>query len=1013
MRFILGKPGTGKTSLCLQEIQDSMGANAPLYFLVPEQFSLQGEKLLLLDRVASTKVQVLSFNRLAYRLFSAFGGKPGKLADDLGKQLILRKVLFEVGDKLTYYKSSADKHGFVDSLARTITEMNQYCITSADLFLRAQGASGTFSAKLFDIATIAECYRNMVADKYLLTDDMLDILCQRLNEEQGEIPLLDGAFFWVDGFVGFTPQERRVLQYIKKRAARVTVTLTTDLQEPTFSPTQITLAQLQDNGHEKIILEENFRHVTSPTLAHFVSNFNILQNREVAKQPNTDGISIIAAPERYASVNTAASIVLDLVQKEGYKFRDIAILCGDRTHYEKVLQATFDRLHIPLFVDSEADILAHPLTELIRSGLEIIVRNFSYESVFRFIKTRLVGIALTDIDVLENYCLQHGISSYRWGYPFHNPVAEAARLQLMEVLEPFASKKKGTVEELSRHIFDMLYSLNAPETLQRWYDNAVNLGEHNLAKIHKQIWPKLCEIFDKLVEMLGTETVSVSNFAKTLDAGFAQANLGRVPPTTNQVVLGDMGRSRYPEIRAMIVLGANENVLPAAPGQSGLFTDQERKNLRNEGVELAAESIFRVAEDNHSLYCALSQPKEKLYILYSDSETNGRPLRPSPIVARLLEMFPNLSVQKATDILEFGEVADAKEPASHLSPEMINELYGGAEIITAATRLEAFARCPFQFFLTYVLKARERKRFEILSSDVGILFHDVLANFSKRFWEGGDSDFSRAEISQYVDEIIGILTTEANLYHDTARNRHVLNKVRRVSTASIWALCQHIKAGEFVPTLAEHEIRTSTGIPLANGKNLKLTGVVDRVDTLNLAGEEFLKIIDYKSGSTKFNMEEVRQGVQLQLMLYMNVLTALRGAKPGGIFYFPIDDPLITTDEILPDDVRDQMLLKQYKMSGIALDDSATITALDKGLTAGNSSDVVPIAINKDGRYKKTAQPTAISIDEFIALGADVHNKVQELGERITGGEIAAQPYTKGHKSPCNFCGFTAICGRG
>jgi ATP-dependent helicase/nuclease subunit B len=231
-----------------------------------------------------------------------------------------------------------------------------------------------------------------------------------------------------------------------------------------------------------------------------------------------------------------------------------------------------------------------------------------------------------------------------------------------------------------------------------------------------------------------------------------------------------------------------------------------------------------------------------------------------------------------------------------------------------------------------------------------------------------------------------------------------------VSTASIWALCEHLKLGEYTPTAAEEQILTKDKIVLDNGKKLSLTGIVDRVDVLETGGETYVKIIDYKSGATKFNLDEVRQGVQLQLMLYMNVILAQRGAKPGGMFYFPIDDPILSTDIALSDEMREAGLLKQFKMSGVALAEDAVMAGLDKTLAPGVSSDVIPVGKNKDGRFSKASQGATLGLDEFLALGQEVDAVIKNLGQRMTCGDISAVPYTKGAKSPCQFCGYGAIC---
>ncbi|MDR0272729.1 MAG: PD-(D/E)XK nuclease family protein, partial [Clostridiales bacterium] len=294
-----------------------------------------------------------------------------------------------------------------------------------------------------------------------------------------------------------------------------------------------------------------------------------------------------------------------------------------------------------------------------------------------------------------------------------------------------------------------------------------------------------------------------------------------------------------------------------------------------------------------------------------------------------------------------------------LSRETVRQLYGET-IHTAATRLEAFGRCPFAYYMNYILGAKPRKLYEVLPSDLGKLFHDVIAEFTKkrRF------DLSRAEIFAVVDEMTTEMNSEDSIFHRSARNKHILAKVRSVAAASCWAICEQIKNGQYSPSLIEHEILTS--ITLENGKSLSLHGRVDRVD----AFEDSLKIIDYKTGGAKFSMDEALKGVQLQLMLYMNALTNSRGQKtPGGVFYFPIDDPIINTDEILSDAARDEALLKCFKMSGIEINDK-------------------------------------FDMHSFKTFGGEIENKVKELGEKIYAGNIIAQPYTHGPKSPCKYCKF-------
>jgi ATP-dependent helicase/nuclease subunit B len=954
VQFILGKPGTGKTTRVLQEIREkiSAGENAPLYYLVPEQFSLQSERLLLDGgREAATQVQVLSFNRLAYRLFSVLGSPQGKHADDLGKQMLLRKVLLEVSGELEFYKSATDKQGFVQELAATITELNHHCVSASDLTERAALSSPALAAKLRDTAKILAKYREAVAGRYLLTDEMPQLLCKKLEQATESLPLLDGAFFWVDGFSGFTPQERQVLLHIIKRAAMVTFTITIGVGEP------LTKLEKLTHGAELLYLKENFRHANAVGLASFVE-------QKIFNSPQSN-IEIISAADKYAAVYATAQKVLSFIN-EGWRFRDIAIICN-RPQYEKILQNVFDRLKIPMFVDTEIDILSHPLTEMIRAALDIPSKNWNYESVFRFLKTRLTKIP--NVDILENYALANGINSYRWNYSFSDEQAESARRLLLDALAPFKKMRADstdTVRNHARRVYDMLYALRVPETLQEWFDDFM-LSDPETARLHGQIWSKLCEVFDKLVEILGDEKISLKNFAATLDAGLCQVGLGRIPPTVDQVMLGDISRSRYPRIKAMLVLGANDGVFPPAPPQSGLFTDYERKILKNSALELAPENSAKISDLNYNLYCTLSQPTEKLIFIYAEAETNGKPLRPSPIIAKIKRFFPALKTVSAKTPTEPSANESIFFEPETLSSAAVSQLYGQT-IYTAATRLEAFSRCPFAYYMNYILGAKPRKHYEVLPADLGALFHEVIAGFTKRV-QGRGVPITRAEIAAVVNDLVDALHLEDSIFHSSARNKHILNKVRRVATASCWALSEQIKRENFSPAMVEHEIFES--ISLDNGKTLALNGRVDRVDIFSQNSEEFIKIIDYKSGNTKFSRDDALKGLQLQLVLYMNAfLKSRKSATPAGVFYFPIDDPIIDADDFLSDVAREEGLLKCFKMSG---------------LEAG---------------------------EDFLQFAHEVECKAKELGNRMSQGEIIAQAYTKGQKSPCNFCKYSAVCGK-
>jgi ATP-dependent helicase/nuclease subunit B len=1026
IQFICGRLGTGKTRQCLQMIKEKLDGDTPLYYLIPEQYSLQAEKLLLtLDRRVITRVQALSFNRLAYRVFSKMGGPPGKLLDDVGKGLLLRKILFECGDQLTFYKNTADKQGFVDNLAAIITEFNHHNVTAEDLRVRMPESTPVLKNKLNDLSLVLEKYRSSVRERYLLTDDILDVLCKRLENND----MLQGSCFWVDGFYGFTPQEYRVLSLIMQASEKTIVTVTMNEQ---VTDTLTRLAKQSGIPIKPpIILTDNYRHARSPALDYFCTH---IETKETFAGIQNN-IAITHAADKYACVYEAARLVRQWVHEKGYRYRDIAILCGDRANYDHILQTAFDRCRIPLFADNVTGILSHPLTELIRSALDIVLRDWSYISVFRFLKTRLAGLSLSEVDILENYVLARGIKGYRWRYPFNDEKAEAPRLKLLDMLSLFdklRSTSTDTMRGFSTRVFEMLHHLQVPNTLVSWFTERMEAGDANTARLHKQIWPKICEVFDKLVEILGDEKVNLRTYARILDAGLAQADLGRIPPTTDQVFLGDISRSRFPRIKALIVLGANDNVLPPAPRDDGLLTDHERLALRNTALELAPDNARQWNESFYALYCALCQPCDELIFIYADAEPGGsKPLRPAAMLKRLTGMFPSLTAIPSPAYTEYGPVPAVPVQQFSLSPETVKRLYG-PNVVTAASRLEQYAACPFAYFVTYNLKAKERKIYQVRHMDLGVLFHEVLLLFSTEITEEGISwgKLTREEIAEragrHVERFIS--ETDDHVLRSTARNRHVLEKAKRICVTSLWALNEHVKRGSFIPAGAELAFTpqsplTSLEVLLNNKRRLILTGRIDRVDIYDAHdGCRYVKIIDYKSGKKKFELSEVLLGTQLQLVLYMNVLlknaaqlfgdnAARIETRPGGVFYFHIDDPVIAADNWMEAEEREALLLKAFRMSGLALAEPEAVTGMDEKLRNGGDSLIIPVSINKSGAFGKSS--SVAGLEEFEQLGRDAEEKIKEIGQRMTGGDIKPEPVVKGRNSECDYCRYGGICGAG
>ncbi|MCL2664032.1 MAG: PD-(D/E)XK nuclease family protein [Defluviitaleaceae bacterium] len=1057
VQFILGASGTGKTAYCLQAIKDNLNrlrGDAPLFYIVPEQNSLQAEKMLLFESDAAVWVQALSFGRLAYHVFAKAGGlfvrpdgiygqtEAGErpLLNELGKNMLLRKIVNNSAGELKYYKNS-NKQGFIDSLAQTVTEFSQYGVSVEEAAAKTDPYSA-LGLKLHDIAYILSRFKDRTSDYFFVSDYALDLLSDRI-ESSG---LFSGGFVWVDGFHGFTPQEMKILEKIIYSAHYVGITAAVKHTPEADNVYQLkrndfyfhvkeTLNKLtaaaKSHGSEilsPILFEDDRRHEKFTELSFFCSQINsFLPVKQKYEKPGANEIEIVSASGRHEEVSEAINIIKQFVSQKKWRYKDIALLCGDVGSYEKLLRNAFAPHKIPLFADTKTETLSHPLVEFIRSAVDVAAHDFSYEGVFRFLKTGLTTMPRDDCDRLENYVLAHGVKGYRWRYAWPDAEAEENRRLVLNMLSVFTDGTNPEKEDFAKNwavkIFQLISHLNVCQTLADWATDAAKNNDHELSRRHRQIWPLVCDVFDRMADIMGDEKINLRDLASVIETGFAQSGLGAIPPSADQVLLGDFSRTRFPPVKAMIVLGANDGLLPPPVSDTGLFGDDERDALKDAGIIIAPTTAERANENAFALNFALSQPQEKLIFIYSRNDIKGSRLRPAQIVVKTKKRFPNMtervSIAKKIYFAVGETVWKLPENLSKLTADKIF----GAEIITGISQLEKFVQCPFAHFLTYSLKIKERKIYEAAPLDFGILYHDIISAVSKHLsalpngWRTLDKTQTDALVDRYTEK--SVPSDGTHVLRSSERNAFMLSRLKNVCSRSIWALSEHIKRGLYEPVGFEKkfdsgEMMSGITISLANNKKLLLTGRVDRVDKYTGENRSYLKIIDYKSGKKKFDLLEAQNGVQMQLVLYMNALLNETDDDteklPGGIFYFNLDNPILDITEDITDEKAEEEILKTFCMSGLAVDYPEAVNALDCGLSeASAKSCVLSVSRNTDGSFSKNS--SIIGSENFNRLQKNVNNKIESAGESMSNGTVKPAPYKNKSRSACDFCLFEYICG--
>lgn len=697
LRFILGRAGTGKTTLCLAEVAGHLEREGeqgpPLILLVPEQATFQMERALLerLDRAATARGQVLSFHRLAQRIHQAAGSGTGRLLGELGRQMVLRRILLHHAGDLQLFAASARQPGFVTGLARAVAELRSYRVGSTRLaeqrqrLLEEGDPHPLLDRKLHDLALVMGRYEEYLGEGFTDPDDLLHGAAARLPA----LEALKGAHVWLDGFSGFTPQEYEVLAALLQVARRVSVALCVDgrlplsrTPEPSdlFGPTHETYHKLKAMARRygiemepDLVLDQDVprRFLAAPALAHLENHLYRPRLATYRGHWNPEAIQVVAAADPRHEVELAARQIVSLCRDHGYRYRDISVMVRDLAPYEDLISQTFRDYGIPFFIDRRRPLVHHPLMELVQAALDVVTKGWPYDAVFRYLKTDLSPLSRSEVDRLENYVLEHGLTgsawtreepwrySRRYSLEEEDPdpldegdreflaAVDADRRRVAAPLVRFqAALARGslTVRQGAAAVYELLVELAVPDRLAEWSREAMAAGDLVAADTHRQAWDRLVGLLDEMVDALGDEAMAPRALGDILSAGMEGLSLALIPPGLDQVLVGAIHRSRQPDLRATLLLGVNEGHFPMVTDEDTFFDDEEREVLVAGGLDLEPDSRRRLFRERYLAYIAVTRPRERLWVSYPRMDAGGRTLAPSELPLWIGRLFPQLAV---------------------------------------------------------------------------------------------------------------------------------------------------------------------------------------------------------------------------------------------------------------------------------------------------------------------------------------------------------------------------------
>lgn len=676
LQFILGGAGTGKTYYGLQKMIALSKAHRDerFYIIVPEQFTMQTQKELVQMHPdhGILNIDVLSFERLAYRVFEEVGGGGNPALSEVGKTFVLQRVIQKLRSQLRVLGSNAKKTGTVAEIKSMISELMQYLVEPEDLDAWIEKLSGKalLCYKLRDIQLIYAEFLSFVRERYTLSEDVLHVLADRLEGSKH----LSGATLLLDGFTGFTPIQNEVLSRLLPMCKQVFVTASIDEKTDPFreEPPHRLFSMTTKMIHKLLTMCEE-THVTIGeriTLSHhersrfhgapalrFLESRLFRYKRENYDQ-DTDAIRIFAAADPAGELMRVAASIHRMVRREGYRYRDFAVLTGDLETYATYVSRTFPRFDIPCFVDRKLSMLLNPFVELIRSALDLVISDFSYETLFRFLRCGLTGFSTGDIDVFENYVLALGIRGLKhYGEVFVrtsrtvdvaalsaiNRIREALVMLCAGFADSVGGAKKS-VRQRTEALYAFITRLDIQRQLKEREVAYRQAGELARSKEYGQVYGKVMNLFDKLVEILGDESLSLANYRELLEAGLTEEKVALIPPSSDEVVIGDIERTRIKDVKVLFFVGTNDGVIPKDGASGGILSEPEREALTRQGVELAPTQREEMYMQRFYLYLSLTKARRRLILSYAKSGASGENRLPSYLIGTIRGLFPAIPV---------------------------------------------------------------------------------------------------------------------------------------------------------------------------------------------------------------------------------------------------------------------------------------------------------------------------------------------------------------------------------
>ncbi|MCR5481199.1 MAG: PD-(D/E)XK nuclease family protein [Clostridia bacterium] len=1093
LRVYFGRNSVNREKFIFEKIKGS----GRTLLLVPDQFTLQAEReaFRYLQVRGFADLDIISMNRLGQRILSETGGHKRTRINKYGRHMLVAASAAALDAELGIYKGMWRKNSFLELANDFIIDMKQYNTTPSMLAEIAAGQEehSLLRRKLSDILKIYSAYEERIKGKYLDSEDFIDFFLPKLAKSE----LVTKSTVWIYGYEYFTPKMLLTIGEIIK-FTDVNIVLTSDdncADADVFTITAKMRQSLANTAQmagipfeeEKITGTEYAVSKNSDELVAIERQLFSIPPGHYAAERKEPHVRLLKAPDPYAEAEAAAAYVLELTSEKGLRHKDILLICNDLESRASGICRVFREFGIDIFVDRKESITSAGAVVYILTLLEIFRRNFRTEDLMLLLKTGFSDVTFEETERLENYAIEYRIDKNRWRKPFRRGIQKYGEEGIAE-LEEIRRKAVGNLIEFEKEykksktpgrlivaLYDFLVkTARVPEKLEVVIAERQQEGDFEEASRQAQIWGCVTDIFDQIVAIVGDDENLAGSTADILRAGLEEVQIGTLPPSPDTLMLGTMQRTRAGEVKALVVIGANEGILPSDSDREGILSETEKEKLLRQEIQICRLREFRSGEEILGIYKLLSKPEDYLWMSYADTDAMGAELKPSKILTAIEDMFSengrsiteiyapekcigsqentlkNLInvLQKSADADSVdarwlaaadwyrrkkperfkiaAEIAAGEKRRLFLEPEQAQRLYSEVsdETVLSPSRLERYSRCPFDYFILFGLRPEERRVYEIAGREIGDIYHECLMRLSRRLTKKGtkitapDSpwmtitpDECRESINEIIDEIAG--NYKEGVLSSGNEELYRTERLKENCMHIADAMIYQVRQGKISSILCEEPFgkRSMRFAPIEVPLEKGKVLIEGKIDRIDTLENGSVKIIDYKSGNEKFDVAEVESGWRLQLMLY---LQAAQREKNGESIRKPagVFYFKITEPELSKETIDDEAIRSEIRKC-YKLDGVTVndLVTISEIDVWDKDSNVLPLSIKGDGTiYARGRKDKLLSEEDFAVLQRKVRDVVRQLCGELVSGDISVNPKSTKSASACDYCKNAAVC---